>query len=122
MEDITVFLQTLIEAIVKLLEMSTGLPLMARKVVAYYALATHTLPYTDKFPLLVLRGPMGTGKTQPLAIVKAFSSRAPPLTPRGSTPPAIRDELALCHNGTAIIEEGDGGWRDNTPYEGMLSD
>jgi hypothetical protein len=115
--------RTAIEAIDKILEMSTGLSPMDRKIVAYYTLATHTVPYTKTFPILVFRGPFGTGKTQTLQVVKAFAYRPNSLTPRSCSPAAIRDELVECHDGTAIIEEGDAGWKgDSGPYENLLSD
>jgi hypothetical protein len=111
-----------VEAIEKMLALSTGLPEMERKIVAYYTLATHSLENTDTFPLLVISGPMGTGKSQTLQIVKAFCYRPKTLTPRGYTPPALRDEFAECCGGTAIIEEGDGSWRDHQSYEALISD
>ena len=51
------------------LRASTGLLERERKLVAYYTLATHMLPHVNIFPLLVLRGKMGTGKSQALKII-----------------------------------------------------
>src|SRR5207302_1648263 len=121
MENIEL-VRTAVEAITNILGVCTGLPEIERKIVAYYTVATHTIEKTNTFPLLVLQGPMGTGKSQTLRIVKAFSFRPRSLSPRGYTAAAIRDELAECQEGTAIIEEADGGWRDSQALEPMLSD
>src|SRR5438094_734511 len=111
-----------VEVIDKLLAMSTGLGSLQRKTVAYYTLATHTLPKANSFPLLVLIGPMGTGKSETSRTVKAFAYRPRALALRGMSPPAFRDELAEAHDGTAVIEEADAGWRECKNYENLLSD
>jgi len=111
-----------VDLIVLLLDMSTGLTPIARKIVAYYTLATHSLPKTNTFPLLVLIGPMGTGKSQTTRVVKAFAYRSRALALRAMSPPAFRDELAECHNGTVSLEESDKGWSDSPNYENLLSD
>jgi hypothetical protein len=111
-----------VEVIDQLLAMSTGLNSLARKIVAYYTLATHTIPKANTFPLLVLIGPMGTGKSETSRIVKTFAYKPRALALRGMSPPAFRDELAEAHEGTAIIEEADAGWRESKNYENLLSD
>ena len=94
-----------------------------RKLVTYYTLATHALPALDTFPLLVLRGPMGTGKSQALRVISAFALRVRSFSLRGMTLPTIRDALSACENGTAAIEEGDHAWKDGDgDFERMLSD
>src|SRR5438105_3817959 len=115
-------LSTVVEAISTLLGQVTGLPELSRKTIAYYILATYTVESVNTFPLLVLLGPMATGKSQTLLVIKALAYNSLPLSPRGYTAPAIRDELAKCHNGTAVIEEGDAGWRDSTAFEALISD
>lgn len=102
---------------------STGLREREQKLVVYYALATHALPTLDTFPLLVLLGKMGTGKSQALKIVENFSHRPLCMSLRGMTGPAIRDKFAEGYEGTAIIEEADAAWKDtDSSFEHMLSD
>ena len=103
--------------------LSTGLKESERKLVTYWTLATHMLPHVDVFPLLVLRGKMGTGKSQAEKIIARFAHRSRPFSLRGRTQPAIRDELAACYEGTAIIEEADHAWKDgDAVFERLLSD
>ncbi len=101
----------------------TGLKVLPRKLVVYWTLATHTLPYLNTFPLLGLRGRMGTGKSQALKIIAAFAHQPLLLSLRGMTLPTIRDEFADCYEGTVIIEEADQAWRDGEmTFERLLSD
>jgi hypothetical protein len=74
------------------------------------------------FPLLLLKGPMGTGKSVTLRIIKVFAYRPVVFSARGSTLPVIRDHLARCNEGTAIIEEADEGWKGDQTLEALLSD
>lgn len=106
----------------RLLELSTALDQLFRKIVIYYALATHCIEHVSTFPMLVLMGPMGTGKSQTLLVVKAFAYRARDFSLRGRTLPTIRDCLAECQDGTAIIEESDRAWKDTESFEALLSD
>ena len=102
---------------------STGLGERERKLVAYAALATHALPYLDTFPVLVLLGKMGTGKSQTLKIVDNFAFRSVRMSLRGMTGPAIRDKFASCYEGTAIVEEADAAWKDgDSNFERLISD
>jgi len=110
-----------VEIIVQVLGMSTGLSSLAQKIVAYYVLATHTVPKANIFPLLVLPGPMGTGKSQTSRIVKTFAYRCRGFALRGMSPPAFLDKLAECHDGTAAIEESDMGWKESKNSENLLS-
>ena len=89
------------------LALSTGLDELSRKKIIYFTLATHCLLHVQTFPLLVLLGKMGTGKSEALKIIRKFARGARPLSLRGMTLPVIRDELAECRFGTAIIEEAD---------------
>ena len=103
--------------------LSTGLQELQRKLVTYYTLATHMLPHVDIFPLLVLRGKMGTGKSETLKIAAKFAHKPHQFNLRSKTLPVIRDELAQCHLGTAIIEEADQAWKDSdSTFERLLSD
>ena len=100
----------------------TGLKPRDLKLVIYWTLATHALPWVSIFPLLVLMGKMGTGKSQTLEIIKRFAHRPRAFSLRGRTLPVIRDELEACSIGTAIIEEADQAWKDDVVFERMLSD
>jgi hypothetical protein len=106
----------------KILEQATALDPIDRKTVIYYALATHCIEHVSTFPMLVLMGPMGTGKSQTLLAVKAFAYRARDFSLRGRTLPTIRDSLGECQDGTAIIEESDRAWKGSEMFEAMLSD
>lgn len=102
--------------------MSTGLQEPERRLVSYWTVATHTLPYVATFPLLPLRGKTGTGKSETLKIIAKFAHQPHWFNLRGSTLPVIRDALNKCQDGTAIIEEADQGWKDDTTFERLLSD
>ncbi|HZC25083.1 MAG TPA: hypothetical protein VE866_17235 [Candidatus Binatia bacterium] len=102
---------------------STGLRERERKLAVYWTLATHALPTLDTFPLLVLRGKMGTGKSQALKVIENFAYRSRRLSLRGMTAPAIRDGFADCYEGTAVVEEADAAWKDrDSTFEHLLSD
>src|SRR5580704_10566333 len=90
----------------------TGLDSFPRKLVVYYMLATHALNHLNTFPLLVLKGPMGTGKSTCERVVERFAFQSRSFNLRGRTLAVIRDELAACDGGTAIIEEADSAWKD----------
>jgi hypothetical protein len=102
---------------------STGLKGREQKLVTYWTLATHSLPHVSTFPLLALLGKMGTGKSQTLWIIDNFAFRPARLSLRSMTGPAIRDKLAECNGGTAIVEEADAAWKDaDMTFERLLSD
>jgi hypothetical protein len=105
------------------LELVTGLKDLERKLVVYWTLGTHALRSMNAFPLLVLRGKMGTGKSQTERIINRFAYRAYQFSLRGMTLPVLRDELADCYERTAIIEEADHAWHDgDANFERLLSD
>jgi hypothetical protein len=106
----------------KILEKATALDQLFRKIVIYYTLATHCIEHVSTFPMLVLMGPMGTGKSQTQLVVKAFAYRAHDFSLRGMTLPTIRDSLGECQDGTAIIEESDRAWKGSEMFEATLSD
>ena len=89
---------------------ATSLKDSARKIVIYWTLATHLLPRLTIFPIIMLLGKMGTGKSQALYVIGSFSRHPVRLSLRGMTTPAIRDKLVEAYNGTAIIEEADSAW------------
>lgn len=102
---------------------STGLKDRERAIIAYWTIATHSLPYVKTFPLLALLGKMGTGKSQTLSIIANFAYRPSRLSLRGMTGPAIRDKFAECNGGTAVVEEADAAWKDtDMNFERLLSD
>jgi hypothetical protein len=114
---------TAAELMRRALSESTGLNDRDQKLVVYWALATHALSSLDKFPLLVLLGKMGTGKTQTLNIVHNFSYHPVRISLRGMTGPTIRDKFVEGYEGTAIVEEADAAWKDSdSTFERMLSD
>jgi hypothetical protein len=105
------------------LQLVTGLKDLERKLVVYWALGTHALRSVNAFPLLVLRGKMGTGKSQTERIINRFARKAHPFSLRSMTLAALRDELSDCYEGTAIIEEADHAWHDgDANFERQLSD
>lgn len=103
------------------LDEGTGLSEFEQKLIAYYCIATHSVPHMDSFPLLVFKGPQGTGKSSALKVVCKVARAPKSISLRNSTQAAVRDELAGCYQGTAIIEEGDSGWKD-AGVEPLLSD
>jgi hypothetical protein len=103
------------------LRIGTGLGGFERKIIAYYCLATYSLPHMSKFPMLVFKGPMGTGKSSALKVVRKFARKPKSISLRGRTQATIRDALAECCDGTAVIEEGDNAWKQ-TDAESLLSD
>ncbi len=105
------------------LSVSTGHKGLDQNVIVYWTLATRSLPYVDTFPILDLLGRTAAGKTQTLKIVGDFAHRPCAFGLRNRTNPTIRDTLADCAEGTAIIEEADQAWKDSgAEFERMLSD
>jgi hypothetical protein len=101
---------------------TTGLRALDRKLVTYYTLGTHCVSQVRTFPLLVLKGQMGTGKSVTLRVIARFAFRPHTFSLRAMTLPTIRDGLGDANNGTAIIEEADQAWKDSELFERMLSD
>ena len=122
MDSVEFCLNEMSEVINDLLRRTTGLGEIERKLIAFYTLATYGLDSAQRFPLLVLKGPMGTGKSKTMRVIKSFACRANAFSLRSMTLPTFRDELVACHEGTAVIEEADQGWKDDQTFERMLSD
>lgn len=123
MSEIEKKLVTAASLIQAALSESTGLREHEQKLIAYWSLATHALTSLNTFPALVLIGKMGTGKSQALKILADFAFRPSRMSLRGMTGPAIRDKLADCYEGTAIIEEADAAWKDKeSSFERLISD
>ena len=116
-------LVTAVSLMRRALSESTGLKEREQRLVVYWTLSTHALPQLHTFPVLVLLGQMATGKSQSLKIVDNFSFRSVRMSLRGMTCPAIRDKLASCYEGTAIVEEADSAWKDtDSNFERLISD
>jgi ATP-dependent Lon protease len=58
-----------VEKLATLVQQAAGLDSYQAKMVVYYALATHSLMKLRLFPILVLYGPPGSGKTTILTIL-----------------------------------------------------
>ena len=104
------------------LRASTGLQDRERKLVTYWTLATHMLPHVNVFPLLVLRGKMGPGKSETLNTIAKLAYQPHPFNLRGNTLSVIRDALVASHQDAAIAEEADQGWKDELSFERLVSD
>lgn len=91
------------------LDMATGLRPLDRKIVIYWTIATHTLKYQKVFPILVIRGPFGTGKTQCLIIISKFAHNPQRFNASLNTIAVIKDQMIASYEGTLIIEEADHG-------------
>lgn len=78
-----------------------------RKTIAYYILATHILRRLDTFPTLVFRGVISGGKSSTIPLFDALAFRPNKISLFGTTQPALRDQLGIAHEGTAIVEEAD---------------
>lgn len=104
-----------------LLSCVTGLDEFLRKQVVYYTLATHALESLATFPILVPKGPTGTGKSSCLEVIARFAYRPLTFSLKSMTSAAIRDRLTECRGGTAIIEEADQAWKTDG-FESLLSD
>src|SRR5579862_5889012 len=123
LSDEEIALSQLVEAISETVRRVCGLGEFDRKLVAYYILATYSLDSAQTFPLLVFKGPMGTGKSRTMEAVGLFAYRPNSFSLRGRTLPTIRDELVASYGGTAIVEEADAAWKDGDGlFERMLSD
>jgi hypothetical protein len=103
------------------LEEGTGLGKFARTTISDYCISTNALPDLNRFPMLVFKGAMGTGKSSAQKAVGKFARNPKLISLRGRTLPTVRDDLAECHEGTAIIEEGDSSWKQ-ADSESLLSD
>lgn len=105
-------LKTAYELMMRPLKECTGLPDRSREIVTCWTLATHALPSCKIFPILTLRGVMGSGKSATLSVIENFARSPRRLSLDGSTLPVIRDAMADARLGTLIVEEGDSAWND----------
>lgn len=93
-----------VEKLLTLVQQAVGLDSHQAKLVVYYALATHGLAKLERFPILVLYGPHGTGKTTLLSILRNLVYEPRWLDGKDSYA-VVRD--ALEQNTTALIDEAD---------------
>ena len=103
--------------IARTIQQVSGLDNCSALVASYYCLATWFLPRLDPFPILMIIGPNGTGKTQFLRLMGRIACRPKQFTGTRISGPALRDELAEAHEGTAIVDEAD----DSNDLEAYLS-
>lgn len=95
-------------SLIGLVRQTTGLDENQAKTVVYYATATYALLKLDRFPILAIYGPLGTGKSTLLEILQQIAYDTPDelLSAAKVSGPVIRDKLK--DGGTALIEEADG--------------
>ena len=83
---------------------TTGLDDDQAKTIIYYAVATYGLPQLDKFPLLGIYGPAGTGKTTILGILGDIAYK-PTWLDGKVTRAVLRDSHRF--DATVLIDEAD---------------
>ena len=92
--------------LLKLVQASNGLDEQGARTVVYYAIATYGLVHIDKFPILTIWGPAGTGKTTLLEVIQLLASKTiKPLIDGKASRAALRDTLWT--ETTALIDEAD---------------
>jgi len=92
--------------LIDLMQAVNGLDESQARTLTYFAIATYGLPELQIFPLLVISGVAGTGKTTILEVLKRITYKpCPQLIDGKSTSAVFRDSL----NGlpTALIDEAD---------------
>ena len=87
-------------------QMASGLDDNVAKACVYYAVGTYGLEQLETYPILVLLGPAGTGKSSAMQVMKQLANR-PIWLPTRLTKASLRDELGNAKNATAFIEEAD---------------
>ena len=107
----------------KILSDCTGLDDYKRKLVTYWALATHALPTLQTFPVLSLHGHFGCGKSECLNVISLLSAKSKRITLNSFTLPAVRDAFINAHEGTVLIEEADATWKAeyDKAFENLLN-
>jgi len=101
----------------------TGLDDYKRKLVTYWALATHALPHLQTFPGLSLQGQFGCGKSECLNVISLLSAKPMRITLNSFTLPAVRDAFINTYEGTVLIEEADTTWKTehDKAFENLLN-
>ena len=101
--DKTVANQTVSE-LAELIESTVGLEANQAKAIVFFAIATFALTQLEKFPIMAIYGPAGTGKTTILNILKQIC-RGPVQIDGKVTKAVLRDSLKS--RTTALIDEAD---------------
>ena len=94
-----------VDSLVQLIQSTAGLDGNDSKTVVYFAIATHALPNLEKFPILAIYGPAGTGKSTLLKILGLLAYKPVEIDGK-ATKVVLRDELRA--ETTALIDEADG--------------
>ncbi len=89
----------------KSVQATCGLSTNEAKTIIYYSVATHGIQRMQIMPILVLRGPQGTGKSTIMELLKQMAY-SPKLIDGRVSPAVLRDSLK--YETTALIEEADG--------------
>jgi hypothetical protein len=100
-----------LEPLIERVQTVSSLNTNEAKTVVFWAIATYGLPKLDTFPILVFRGPPGTGKSTLLDVVAELSHKPCRLDGK-VTKAVLRDSFAP--NTTAIVEEA------NRVYEPLI--
>jgi hypothetical protein len=106
----------------KSLSECTGLHEDPRKLISSYILASYAMRNLQIMPVLVLRGPYGTGKSQAEDVILNFACKPKRMTMDGATLPTVREAMADTYEATLILEEADKATNDRDHHvERMLS-
>ena len=104
-EPADVYKQEIVPAI-EILQTASGLTDEAAKTCVYYAAGTYGLKQLDQYPILILQGATGTGKSEAMkALAKIVHN--PSWLGTNLTTASLRDGLGKAKDATAFIEEGD---------------
>ena len=83
---------------------AAGLNLASAKTLVYVLIASHGLPKLNRFPIVVLLGPPGTGKSTILNIARQVAFESGTMSGR-PTPAVLRDKMVKYR--TLLMEEAD---------------
>jgi hypothetical protein len=97
----------LLEGCIEVMRKPSGLTENQAKTCVYWSVGTYDLEKMQRYPVLAFQGVFGTGKSDSMKTMEQFVHK-PALLGSGSTPAALRDELAKANEATAFIEEADG--------------
>ncbi|MDA1218953.1 MAG: hypothetical protein O2909_05860, partial [Chloroflexi bacterium] len=93
-----------LQELLALIGSATSLDEDQARTLIYFAIATYALPHLEKFPIMAIYGPAGTGKTTILDILRAVTSK--PAMIDGKVSKAVLRDL-LAENLIALIDEAD---------------
>ena len=95
-----------VNALTELMHSTNGLDEGPARTIINFAIATYGLPQLEKFPILVVFGPAGTGKTTILEVLRQLAfGTSKELIPGDLTYAVLRDTFAATP--TALIDEAD---------------